>query len=71
MKYDPSNIWTYNKMSSAFDGYGLGSLGAHQEEVGNAHQGEAEDHHGFASDLISECACQKRSEQARAGVDGN
>jgi len=27
LKYDPANIWTYNKMSIAFDGYGLGSLG--------------------------------------------
>jgi len=27
LKHDPANIWTYNKMSIAFDGYGLGSLG--------------------------------------------
>jgi len=27
LKHDPANIWTYNKMSIAFDGYGLSSLG--------------------------------------------
>jgi tetratricopeptide (TPR) repeat protein len=34
LKYDPANIWIYNKISVAFDGYGLGSLGAQAAKRG-------------------------------------
>ena len=34
LKHDPANICTYNKMSIAFDGYGLGSLGTEAAKRG-------------------------------------
>ncbi len=34
LKHDPANIRTYNKISIAFDGYGLGSLGAQAAKRG-------------------------------------